>query len=86
MNTVSGSGMSGSIYSGILNFATNNTIIMPKNTKKPDTLTEDFEMLQLKKRIAALESQLKDAEMKVSKEALPVISFGLNKAFDTELF
>ena len=46
------------------NFATNNTIIMPKNTKKPDTLTEDFEMLQLKKRIAALESQLKDAEMK----------------------
>ena len=46
------------------NFATNNTIIMPKKTKNPDTLTEDFEMLQLKKRIAALESQLKDAEMK----------------------
>ena len=44
-------------------FATNNTIIMPKKTKKPDTLTEDFEMLQLKKRIAALESQLKDAEI-----------------------
>lgn len=46
------------------NFATNNTIIMAKKTKKPDTLTEDFETLQLKKRITELESQLKDAEMK----------------------
>ena len=46
------------------NFATNNTIMMAKKTKKPDTLTEDFETLQLKKRIAELESQLKDAEMK----------------------
>ena len=45
------------------NFATNNTNIMAKKTKRQDTLTEDFETLQLKKRIAELESQLKDAEI-----------------------
>jgi len=41
---------------------TANTVIMAK--KSENKSTEDFEMIQLKKRIAELENQLKDAEMK----------------------
>ncbi len=44
------------------NFVASNTVIMAK--KLENKSTEDFETLQLKKRIAELENQLKDAEMK----------------------
>jgi len=45
------------------NFA-GNTPIMAKKTKDENQGIEDFEVLQMKKRIAELENQLKDAEMK----------------------
>ena len=45
-------------------FTINNIVKMDKN-KPPNASThEDFEILQLKKRIAALEMQLKESEMK----------------------
>lgn len=43
---------------------TGNIPIMAKKNKHENQNIEDFEVLQLKKRIAELESQLKDAEMK----------------------
>ncbi len=47
------------------NFTANKTdTAMAKKVKSEDKAIEDFEMLQLKKRIAELENQLKDAEMK----------------------
>ena len=47
------------------NFTANNTdLVMAKKVKTEDKTIEDFETLQLKKRIAELENQLKDAEMK----------------------
>jgi len=46
------------------NFTANNDSVMAKKTKHQEKTIEDFETLQLKKRIAELESQLKDAEMK----------------------
>lgn len=46
------------------NFTANNDTIMAKKTTPTEKIIEDFETLQLKKRIAELESQLKDAEMK----------------------
>ncbi len=45
------------------NFA-GNIPIMTKKTKVENKGIEDFEVLQMKKRIAELENQLKDAEMK----------------------
>ena len=45
------------------NFA-GNIPIMAKKTKVENQGIEDFEVLQMKKRIAELENQLKDAEMK----------------------
>lgn len=45
------------------NFTGNNSV-MAKKTKVEKQGIEDFEVLQMKKRIAELESQLKDAEMK----------------------
>src|SRR5690554_5277316 len=45
------------------NFTANNTdTVMAKKVKAEDKTIEDFETLQLKKRIAELENQLKDAE------------------------
>ena len=44
------------------NFVTN--LIQMKNKKPNEELPDSFENLQLKKRIAELEAQLKDAEMK----------------------
>ncbi len=41
-----------------------NFVTMPEKKIKPDKENEDFENLQLKKRIAELEKQLKDAELK----------------------
>lgn len=38
--------------------------LMPKNNSKLTDTEESFEMLQLKKRIQALEAQLKEAELK----------------------
>jgi hypothetical protein len=46
------------------NFTANNDAVMAKKTTPPEKTIEDFETLQLKKRIAELEAQLKDAEMK----------------------
>lgn len=46
------------------NFRANNDAVMTKKTTPPEKTIEDFETLQLKKRIAELEAQLKDAEMK----------------------
>lgn len=46
------------------NFTIENNVNMAKKEKTNQQSIDDFEMLQLKKRIAALESQLKDAEMK----------------------
>ena len=46
------------------NFTAANNVNMAKTNKSVNKKTEDFEMLQLKKRISELESQLKDAEMK----------------------
>jgi len=46
------------------NFMTENVVIMAKNDNGNAKIIEDFETLQLKKRISELESQLKDAEMK----------------------
>lgn len=46
------------------NFTANNDTIMAKKTTPSEKIIEDFETLQLKKRIAELEAQLKDAEMK----------------------
>lgn len=44
------------------NFTASNTVIMAK--KSENKSSGDFETLQLKKRIAELENQLKDAELK----------------------
>ena len=47
------------------NFDTKTTVMTPKESKKaPKTVLDDFETLQLKKRIADLEKKLKDADMK----------------------
>ena len=46
------------------NFATINEVSMKKNSKPVPPSVEDFETLQLKKRISELELQLNDAEMK----------------------
>ncbi len=46
------------------NLAANNKYMANKKNPKVEKLQEDYETLQLKKRIAELESQLKDAEMK----------------------
>jgi transposase len=46
------------------NFAANNNTDMAKKTSPSEKEIEDFETLQLKKKIAELENQLKDAEMK----------------------
>lgn len=46
------------------NFTANNNTDMAKNTPPSEKANEDFETLQLKKRIAELENQLKEAEMK----------------------
>lgn len=52
-------------YSDIrVNFISANQSTMSQYKKSKEQLSEDFETLQLKKRIAELESQLKDAEMK----------------------
>ncbi len=48
---------------GISNFVGNRNL-MPKKKKIPEIGEESFEILQLKKRVLELESQLKDAEMK----------------------
>lgn len=42
----------------------NKTPLVTKKKKTEHALSEDFETLQLKKRVAELEDQLKDAEMK----------------------
>jgi hypothetical protein len=46
------------------NFTANNDTVMAKKTLPSENPIEDFETLQLKKRIAELESQLKDAQMR----------------------
>ena len=47
------------------NFAPNNPVMAKKSKSvNPDSSESSFETLQLKKRIAELENQLKDAEMK----------------------
>ena len=46
------------------NFAATNHALMAKKTVPVEKTIDDFETLQLKKRIAELENQLKDAEMK----------------------
>ena len=46
------------------NFTIERNVNMAKKEKTNQQSIDDFETLQLKKRIAALESQLKDAEMK----------------------
>lgn len=46
------------------NFTSGQSRIMPKGKANTEQSSESFEMLQLKKRIAELESQLKDAELK----------------------
>ena len=46
------------------NFAATNNALMAKKTVPVAKTIDDFETLQLKKRIAELENQLKDAEMK----------------------
>ncbi|KXK43129.1 MAG: transposase [Bacteroidetes bacterium OLB11] len=46
------------------NFTTENVVNMAKKDNGNTKTIEDFETLQLKKRISELESQLKDAEMK----------------------
>ncbi|MDD3773573.1 MAG: hypothetical protein PHC38_13095 [Weeksellaceae bacterium] len=46
------------------NFTANNNTDMAKKTAASEKANEYFETLQLKKRIAELENQLKDAEMK----------------------
>ena len=47
------------------NFDTKTTVIQKKKAKKENnTIFDDFETLQLKKRIAILEKKLKDADMK----------------------
>ncbi|QQS30858.1 MAG: hypothetical protein IPM47_08020 [Sphingobacteriales bacterium] len=46
------------------NFTANNDTVMAQKTTTSEKIIEDFETLQLKKRIAELEAQLKEAEMK----------------------
>lgn len=46
------------------NFTPVNNTVMAKKKSSEHTATNDFETLQLKKRVAELESQLEDAEMK----------------------
>ncbi len=47
------------------NFDTKTTVIAKKKSiKETNTISDDFEKLQLKKRIDELEKKLKDAEMK----------------------
>ncbi len=47
------------------NFDTKTTVMTKKKSKKePNTILDDFETLQLKKRISELEKKLKDADMK----------------------
>lgn len=46
------------------NFTTESNVNMAKKEKTNQQPIEDFETLQLKKRIAELENQLKDAELK----------------------
>jgi hypothetical protein len=47
------------------NFDTKTTVMVKKKSiKKTNTISDDFEKLQLKKRIYELEKKLKDAEMK----------------------
>ena len=45
-------------------FAFNKNVIMPKSTNLQKSHSEDFEIVQLKKRIHQLEQQLRDAELK----------------------
>jgi ABC-type phosphate transport system auxiliary subunit len=46
------------------NFTSINDMIMVKKKSSVNTVSKEFETLQLQKRITELESQLKDAEMK----------------------
>ena len=57
-------GYDASVKTRIPNFTAANNVNMAKTDKLGNKTTEDFEMLQLKKRISELENQLKDAELK----------------------
>lgn len=46
------------------NFVSQNKLVMVKRKKPQNTEIEDFDILQLQKRIAELEDQLKEAELK----------------------
>lgn len=57
-------GYNSSIRSRMSNFTGNIPVMARNKTTSETQSSEDFETLQLKKRIAELENQLKDAEMK----------------------
>ena len=57
-------GYTDTIKSRRTKFTVNNDVKMDKKNPSDSNSHEDFETLQLKKRIASLELQLKDAEMK----------------------